>query len=524
MPLDLLASKLVVPTRQQLHDKFLLWCLVRNPECDTRPGGLPDIDANVWSDVGSLLLSQAVTIAGGVSRATAKGSAVDLWAFLFGTQRGTPQGSGGAVAMVAASNGAQVVAGDILTHLPTQLKFRATVTGTYGNGQPVPIAGLSTGPQTNLPAGTILTWQINRPGNTNGTAAVIPQADGSGLSGGAGAEEDDDVLRRLQLLANNPPASGNDAAYQDAVSKINGVAVQQCFTICGVMGGGTIGVMFTLRPGTPGANRIPSPAQMASVLSVLAGGMPGDDGIYMCAIVAAPVTLVLKTIWQGASGWADSTTFPQYHSGPFPNTNLVAASPNAAGVISAVQFRLSSPVMTEVPQVGQSVGFLDLPNLLFRRKKILSVAAITSTQYDIVVDTGNGISDTTYTPFAGQACCPWSDSLQSLVTPVVRYFDVLGPGEQFASFFDPGRRQRRSPPSPQQWPNQITNRLLGGSVVPQPPQGPQQNQPPVPTLFTTTSLYDVELIEPAPPFVTPVGVPGVFSNLLTLGALVAFPE
>jgi hypothetical protein len=119
--------------------------------------------------------------------------------------------------------------------------------------------------------------------------------------------------------------------------------------------------------------------------------------------------------------------------------------------------------------------------------------------------------------------------LQSLLTPTVTYFDVLGPGEQYAlsAFFDPGLRQKRSPPSPQFFPNAITNRLLGGSLVPQPAQGPQQNQPPVPTLFTTPTIYDVQLTDPPPgvlPFAAPVGSPGVFSNMSTLATLVAFPE
>lgn len=521
MPQDLLPAKIVVATRQQLNDKYLLFYQVRNPAADTRVGGEPALKAGVWSDLGSFILSQAVTIANGVSRSTARGSFVDVWCFLLGTARLPAQGSGGSVSIQANSNGAQVVAGDVLTHLPTQLKFQATVTGTYANGQPCPIAGIDTGIATNLPAGTILNWQSSRPGFTSLQGTVLPQATGAGLTGGAPQEDDDTCLARLQYIASNPPASGNDAEYQSNVSAILGLAIQQAFTIPGVMGPGTTGVMFTLRPGTPGASRIPSNAQMAAVLSALAGGMPASDGIYMCALVPSPVNVVLSAIWaQTAAGWTDNTTFPLYHAGP----NLVAAAPNAGGSLTAVAFRVTSTAMTEVPQVGQSIGFLDVPNLTFRRKKILSVTTISATAYDLTVDTSQGLSDTSYTPISGQPCCPWSDSLQTLVTPVVRYFDALGPGEQFASFFDPGIRQRRSPPSPQFYPNQITHRILGGTVVTQPPQGPQQNQPPLPTLYTTPTLYDVSLVEPVAPFTTPVGSPGVFSYLFSLNALVAFPE
>jgi hypothetical protein len=256
--------------------------------------------------------------------------------------------------------------------------------------------------------------------------------------------------------------------------------------------------------------------------------MPGSDGIFMCAIVPSPITVVLKAIWAtSAFGWADSQTFPLYH----PSPNLVSAAPDSTGTLTALQFRVTSSAMTEVPQVGQSIGFFDQGGLLFRRKKLLSVFQVSTTAYDVTVDTSNGASDTSYTPVNGQACCPWSDSLNTVIPPVVSYFDTLGPGEQFANFFDPGLRQKRSPPSPSFFPNVITNRMLGGASVPVVAQGVQQNQPPVNTLFTTTSLFDVQIVEPTPsslPLQTPVGVPGVSSYMFAIGAtgsqLVVFPE
>jgi len=525
--LDNLPAKLVLPSRIQLHDKFLQWVLVRNPAEDTRAGSEPDQDAYVWADAGSLMLSNAAQIAGAITRANMVGAQLDAEADRLGTKRLGPGGAGGAVSVVASSNGASLVAGDIITYPPSGAKYKVTVTGTYSNGQPVPISGITTGPQTDLPAGSVLQWLTSRPGVVSSNATVVAQADGSGLSGGAGPEGDDALRARLDYIAANPPASGNDSEYQQSVVTTFGLAMQQCFTVPAAMGPGTVAVTFTLRPGTPGANRIPSAGQLALTLAMLGGGMPASDGIYMCTIVPSPLTVVLKTIWaQGASGWADSTLFPLYHPASVnPGDRLVSASANAGGVLSALAFRLSSPSMTEVPQIGQSVGFFDATNLKFRRKKILTVTTISGTAYDITVDTTNGVSDTSYTQVSGQACSPWSDSLDSLVLPVVSYFDQLGPGEQFANFFDPGLRQKRSPPSPNFFPNQITNRLLGGSTVPVAAQGVQQNQPPVATLFTTRTLYDVELIEPSNlPFGTPVGVPGTSFNMLVLGNLTAFPE
>lgn len=525
MPLDQLPAKLVVATRDSLKAKWLQWVKVRNAAADGRPGSQVDQDGSVWADAGSLLISKAVILSNGISPSTAAGSLLDAWMARRGTKRGSAVGGGGAVTVQTSSNGAQIFAKDVLTHLPSGLQFQVLSTGLYTNGQEVPIVGLSTGPNTDLPAGTVLTWLNPRQGVTSSNAVIVAQADGSGLDGGTGPETDDAGQSRLQQLAANPPASGNDGEYQKFVSEIDEVAVEQCFTHPGVMGPGTTGVTFTLRAGVLGASRIPNATQLATVLSLLAGAFPADDGIYMCAIVANPVPVVLKVSWaQAASAWADATTFPQYH-GPIATAGVSAAT-TAGGVLSPTAFRVTSAAMTEVPQVGQSIAFFDLANLVFRRKKLLTVTTISSTAYDVTVDLSSGVSDASYTPLSGQPCCPWSDSLNSVVTPLVTYFSKLGPGEQFASFFDPGLRQRRSPPSPQVWPSQITNRLLGGAPVPVAAQGPQQNQPPVPTLFSTSTLYDVELVEPSSlPFAPPTGTPGVSSYMNTIGpALVVFPE
>lgn len=473
-----------------------------------------------------MIESQAVTISEGTSRATATGARLKDWANRQGSPAQGPVGSAGAVALIASSAGATIFAGDLLSHVPTALQFQVTATGLYQNGQQVPIGALAQGPATNLPAGTVLQWVSPRSGVVGGTATVVAQADGSGLSGGANAETDDVLRARLDYLAFNPPASGNDGQYQDTASKTPNVAVQQCFTYPAVLGPGTTGVAFTLRPATPGANRIPTSTQIALVAAYLGGVMPASDGILMCTIVAAPVVVALKVLWAvGSTGWADSTTFPLYHQMVSnPGDRLVSASANAGGTLSPLAFRLSSAAMLEIPQVGQSIGFFDLSNGVFRKKKILTVTTISGTAYDITVDTTNGVSDTGYAPLSGQACCPWSDGLTSMVPSIVSYFDTVGPGEQFVSFFDPGLRQRRSPLSPQYWPNQVTNRLLGGASAPVPAQGSQQNQPPVPTLLTLTTLQDVVLLEPAVPFGPPVGSPGVLSNMLTLGNIAVFPE
>lgn len=522
MPLDTLPAKLVVYTRAQKVQKFLRDLTNRNPAALTYPGTEPDLDANVFADATAVHSANAVTIASGVTRATATGTQLDDWAARLGTKRLPATGAAGAVIATTGSSGSTILAGDVLVHPATGLRFQCSATSTYANGAQVPINGIDVGPSTNLPAGTVLNWQAPRPG-CGQSATVALQADGSGLSGGNLVESDDQLKARLDYIAANPPASGNDAQYQAQVAITPLLSVQQCFTFNSFYGPGSIGVAFTLRQSQTGANRIPNATQIAQVLSFLGGVMPADDGIYGISLVASPVTVVLKVLWAvGAASWADGTTWPPYVASP----NLVSAGVPASGAITPTTFRLSSSGLSSstAPVAGQSIAFLDLPNLTFRRKRFLSVTTISATQYDVTVDTTQGISDAGYAPSNGQACCPWSDSLGTALTPVLAYFDTLGPGEMFTTFFDPGLRQRRSPLSPQYWPSVITNRLIGGAAAPVPASGASQNLPPVQTLLTTPTLQDVVLQEPAIPFVTPVGTPAVSVNLLTLGNLLAFPE
>jgi uncharacterized phage protein gp47/JayE len=539
MPLQNLPGKLVIPTRAQRVALYKRAILARVPAANTppdmRPGGKIDLDARACADVAGSIDANSVTIANGVTRATATGQALYDWATRLGTTAPLPaHGASGACGNPAgASSGTTIFAGDVATHLPTGLRFQCTKTGTYlpgtsanpSSGTPIPMQGIDTGPQTDLPSGSVLNWQSPRPGSS-ATTVVLIQADGSGLSDGSNQETDDEVRARLDLIAANPPASGNDADYQTTITNSELLGIQQAFTVAAALGPGTSSVMFTLRPGTPGANRIPNAEQLADASVLLGGTMPGSDGIFMCTLVASPTTIVLKIKWSdGADGWTDAITWPPYFSTISLGDGVVAEA-DASSVLSATQFRLSGPGLTSTtaPQVGQSIAFFDLANLAFRQKKLLTVTAIDGQDYDVTIDTTNGVSDTSYTPSLFQSCGPWSDSLDSIIPAIIAYFDTLGPGEQFANFFDPGLRQKRSPASPQYWPSVITNRILGGAITQQPPQGAQQTQPPVPTVYSTQTVGDAELIEPTAPHATPTGTPGVSSYLLTLGDLIVFPE
>lgn len=494
MPQDPLPAKLVLYGRDQNRDRFRRDYAFRNPSADNGEGSECWIYASASADLVAPLYQNSATIANGVSRKTATGDDLVDWARRMGTDKLPATGASGAVQISASAGGTFIQQDDEITYQGK--RYHLTASGLYSDQAQVSIIGTDTGPSTNLPAGTVMTWTAPRPG-CGPTAVVVQQADGTGLSGGRFQESDAELGQRLDYIAANPAASGNDAQYQLLVTKTPGISIQQAFTYPAMLGPGSKVICFTLRPATSGGNRIPNATQIAVVAAYLAGQMPGDDGIFTCTIIANPITVNLKVLWaQGGAGWVDAQPWPPYSS---PQVTV-----DGSQTIEPTRFYVT-PNTGVAPSVGQSVGVFDAAAGVFRKKKILSVVT-SGIRWILTMDTTNGASDTGYAPLGGQVICPWSDSLDDVVAPIVSYFDTLGPGEQLASFFDPGLRQRRSPINPQFWPSSITNRLIEG-------------------VFKRPTVQDVTLVDPsAIPYAAPVGSPGVSSYLTTLGSLAVFSE
>lgn len=497
MPLPLLAGQLIVPGRNTERDRYRRNYSIRNPGAPTNEGTQVWVDASVMADATAPIYANCITIANGCSRQTRTGALLDDDAQALGTERQPAIGASGSVEVTTSVTGAHIEEGDEI--VIAGYRFECAETGDYADGDDVPITGIDVGPGTNQPAGTIGTWSAPRPGLAS-NATVVAQQNGQGLTGGADVESDSQLRDRLDAIAANPPASGNDAQYQALLGMTPNVAVGQAFTYPDINGPGSIAITFTLRPSQPGATRIPNNTQLALAYSWLTYQFPAADGIYMMYVAGSPVNVNLKVTWsQASSGWVDQQPWPPYVSGT--QVQIDGTQP-----ITPTSFSLTGFGTVLAPAVGQSLAFFDLPNLTWRLKKILTVA-ISGSDYVITVDTSDGASDTSYTPYSGQIVCPWSDSLQDLVLPLVSYFDTLGPGELFSSaqFLDPGLRMKRSPPNPQVWPSTLSNRVTTN-------------------LFSIPSVQDVIVQDPAIPYACPVGSPGVWAWLLTLQNIAVFPE
>lgn len=467
MTVEQLPGEMRLPTRDEEVARWKRAYRIRHPDAEIGHGTQPDIDANVFADVMMRLYAQ-VDIAGrNAVLEEARGAALEQWGEREGVgPKRFAVGASGFVTIETAAGGAPVVAGDTLVHEQTQSVYRAINTATHTNGTLVAITGVSTGAGTNLPSGTQLSWSGGRPGR-GPNVLVAPQSDGTGLTGGRPDETDGEYLDRILDEKHNRAASGNDAEYQLTAAQTSGVAIQRVFTYPAITGTGNTCVIFTLLPSGPGGSRLPNAAHVGLVEAHTSAAMPADDGALFALWEYEDVALAYKIALAENAYWADVVPWPPYYSPDptdAPAAIIVSAATSPTSFTLATADALYSGDSTPIaPIAGKTIGFFHAASNTIVRKRLLTVTG--TGPWVCVADTTNQASDIGYTPIVGQRAMPWSDILPELIGGVLAYTDKLGPGEQVATFFDEGRRQRRSPrPSKGNWASALTSSELADAV------------------------------------------------------------
>ncbi len=503
MPIDILPDKLAVFNRDEWDEKIRRSYRLRDPLADMRDGTQPANDAGALADQLQIMSYNARQIGQSIPLSTCTLEQLEQRAQELGIPGLTPAvGSAGYVS-INAPTGATIFSGDELTDdAGLGLVFQCIRTDTYYSDTPVPVVAISVGPKSNLDAGTALHWSFPRAG-CGPAATVTAQPDGSGLTNGRDEESRDEFEQRISDSLANPAVAGNDAAYQRLLesSKAHGVPVQKSFTVPAALGPGTMGCAILLKPSRLGAQRIANPVQSSQVRDYVVGQLPADDGYCEIVIEPQPEDIVLDVSWaDGAKVWVDSVPWPlRYDPAGTPGAIVVTSATSPTSFVLDCQNGIRTGVVA--PTVGKTIGFLNRTTGNFARKKIVGVTG--TGPWTIAVDITNDSSDTGYTPIVGQRCCPWSDSLDLLVPPVLKHFDGLGPGEQQAVFFDPGLKQKRNPSAPKFWPYAIGNRLAGD-------------------ILKETFVQDA-VIREGLGATAAIGVPGTLLYLIELRFITAFP-
>jgi uncharacterized phage protein gp47/JayE len=364
-------------------------------------------------------------------------------------------GSSGYVTITAASTGTTIFAGDEL--IASQLVYYCTTTAHYLNEQSVPVAARSTGPATNLDAGTKLQWKAPRAGCAT-LCTVTEQTDGSGLNGGADADGREQIIAKIRAAKDNPPAAGNNPHWQDWIKSTPGVQIQEAFIYACADGPAVTAWCFTVAPNKYGS-RIPTAAQVSAVRNHVYSKASKSDIAVDLTIVEEPIDIVIGVDWETADEqWSNEATWPQYHvEAPVSGSGAI----RVGTVTSSTAFQLVASngdyTTCGAPVTGTVIGVYDAGGRAFRRKTVLTVSG--TGPWDVTCESSYGSSDTTYAPQTGQRVMPWSDGLSQFVAPVIAAFDAVGPGEIQPSGYLDGQRGRRYPESPKKYPNSITKQL-----------------------------------------------------------------
>lgn len=498
-PLEDLPNGFIVPTRGDVRDRFQKDYLLRQPGAPTGEGSQAFIDGSVIADTLMPIYADAVSVARGANLKDMTRAQLQAECAALGIPEELPESAGsGFVVISASAGGVYIDTGRELKDESRNLRFHCAVADTYFHGKAIPIIGTDKGPNTNIPAATVLKW-TNPPAGLSNLATVQADADGNGFTGGRSAESDDDIRQRITTTRGDPAAGGNVAQIRKIVKDGGaalGIAVQDVFVYPAITGAGHYAYVFTLRPAKAGGSRIPTAIQIAAIRAYVHHELPEDDGIFAAAIIESTVTAKLGVKWAGtAVGWVDAQPWPSYADAYYVSTST-----------SAVSFILTSAAgaSATAPQVGQTFAFYDKAHGKYARKKILTATVGAAGVYTIVVDETNNSSDVTFKPAVNDGACPWSTSLDLLVTPFLTETDKLGPGEQVADFFDEGYRQRRQPEDPLEWPISLRHKSLDA-------------------VDDLAQIHDVSWLAPTIPYTVDPGVAGVSSNILAIGALLAFP-
>jgi uncharacterized phage protein gp47/JayE len=320
---------------------------------------------------------------------------------------------------------------------------------------------VSTGTATNLPAGTVLTWETRDP-NMGPTATVAED-----FRGGTDQETEAEFASRLAQIIRDKPGAGNDAEQRYWARKSTN-AVEDAFVYPCVLNDGSFAIAITQKRGSsvgPIA-RIPSTSTIAAARAYLTPpSSPVQPSRPFGLVVPAAsegTNLVIQLRMQRASnaGWRDSQPFPRVGS---PVSGVISVS-------SQTDFVITSPNDPNLPGLpalstatAPNVPHFALWNFLRSEWVELDIASVqhtSGTSYRVILN-----SPPNFTVFPGTYASPATERFSIIRQAVEDYFDELGPHDFFDVTTDPrGARCLRFPDFAEQWPSRagtdVVTRIL----------------------------------------------------------------
>lgn len=373
---------------------------------------------------------------------TAVGDALARRAAPYGLTKRPAGGSVGAIIFSASTTSA--VAAGLLLADGAGNTFQVTVSSSYANGDPIPIAavmpaGAVLGSKTNHAAGDRLRWQ-NQPAFSASDAPV----GAGGLVNGTDAEDDETFRQRYFAVLQVPPNAGGNWMSTVVLTEQSSPAIQTAFVHPAIQGGATLHVAVTAAPTATNKNRdVASTTMTGTVIPAVQGALADHAAVTVTTVTNVPTNIAFQLSLPSAptasppgpgGGWLDGTPWPSTTSGTAPVTITAVTSTTVMTTDAATP-----------PTVGVSrIAWLSPLNWTLYTATVIGVSG-TSGAYVITLDT----------PFVGIAAgnyiFPQSVNQLTYVAAMLAGFQFLGPGEK-SSNASALLRGYRHPPPAVSWP------------------------------------------------------------------------
>jgi hypothetical protein len=377
-----------------------------------------------------------------VPNAQSSTDALSNWASLIGL----PDGAGGYGRRLAtaASGGLANLNGVKGTIFPdgatataedgtTQIELSGSVTipgsGTgYDTIEGIFVA-ITTGPDGNLPVGTVCTWD-SPPAGADATFTIT-----SALGGGNDLESNADLYARIVTRMQTPPRGGSSEDYVLWAQEVTGI--EEVYVYPRRSGTGSVDLMITT--GGTGTGRAPSASQQTDVEEVILENRP----------VAVEQVSVLLPYMPGANGLAikvqvtPSRTRYDFDWDDTAATYTVDTAGYSAGPPATLRFNAQLAPASLKNAIDAYIA--DPDNNLAPRLQVISTGAVINPPIRVVAWSDGG-GETTLTletvpdgwvaPTAGDRVYAYGPVVETIASGLLALVDSLGPS-RMSNFGDP---------------------------------------------------------------------------------------
>jgi hypothetical protein len=280
------------------------------------------------------------------------------------------------------------------------------------------LKAIDAGPDTNISAGTQITWSNGPPGAPEPATVV------EGFTGGLNRETDADYADRLQDTVNRKEGSGNNAQMR-AWARAASTAVEDAFIYAAAIHAGSVRVVILQKRGTqlgPEA-RIASLALLTEVTAWLTP--PGSP------VVPNPPLVVVTTADPQPSDMVMGLSLPTGQAAgykdltPWPTLGTTTPETRITNITDQSNFQITRG--TTVPDPPTSTPSLMLWDEDTSSWEALAVQSVTLSAGDVFNVVLASPAQTTLA--IDQLISPDTERRESIATAISAYFDNLGPGE-----------------------------------------------------------------------------------------------